>query len=338
MDAGVISGGAEGAAVVESSPLDVTPEAHRAPKGPDGKFRQVQDVADRTNVEASQGGGGETQQEAAARRKLALKVYGEEHALELDDGTAQSLAKVLGVDPDKLGEALQKSAAGSRALSEAAKERRAIAQERAEMEKRFERLRQSPDDVLAELGVDPDELALRRLQAAAQRESMTPEQLAMAEREQALSAREAKLQQMEQARQAEAAKVAEQQAFEHAQQTLIPALEASGLPKNHATLALMADVALDALDAGVELTPEQVAQETRALVMERTQSVLRGMQPAQLVQVLGKDLVRALMQHTVEQSRSAARPPPSPRHAQQVESAEDDGPAFLTPAQALRGL
>src|SRR5690606_11874701 len=148
------------------SPLDVTPEAHRAPKGPDGKFRQVQDVSDRTNVEASQGGGGETQQEAAARRKLALKVYGEEHALELDDGTAQSLAKVLGVDPDKLGEALQKSAAGSRALSEAAKERRAIAQERAEMEKRFERLKQSPDDVLAELGVDPDELALRRLQAA----------------------------------------------------------------------------------------------------------------------------------------------------------------------------
>jgi len=315
---------------------NATPEAHRAPKGPDGRFRQVQDVADaRASVDASQGGG-ETRQEASARRKLELKVYGESHALDLDDGTAQALAKVLGVDPERLGDALQKSAAGSRALSEAAKERRAAAEEKARVARLLQTLRESPEDALTEFGVDLDALALKRLQAAAQQESMTPEERAFAEREQALAAREAKLQQHEQKRQQAEQEQAQQAAMQQAQETLIPALEAAGLPRTHSTIALMADVALDALDAGITLTPEQVAQETRALVLERTQAVLRGMQPGQLAQVLGRDLVRSLMQHTVEQSRSAQRPPPQVRSAPPPRQEADSEPAFLTPAQALR--
>lgn len=340
MDA-VSTGGAASApsavsADTSAAQVSATPEAHRAPKGPDGRFRQVQDVADaRASVDASQGGG-ETRREASARRKLELKIYGESHALDLDDGTAQSLARVLGVDADKLGDALQKSAAGSRAMSEAAKERRAVAEEKARVGKLLATLRESPEDALGELGVDLDALALRRLQAAARQEAMTPEERAFAEREQALSAREAKLQQIEQQRQAQESEVAQQAAMRQAQETLIPALEAAGLPRTHASVALMADVALDALDAGITLTPEQVAQETRALVLERTQAVLRGMQPAQLVQVLGKDLVRALMQHTVESSRAAQRPPPQVRQAAPPRQEADNEPAFLTPAQALR--
>lgn len=330
VDAGVATeGGAD---------FNAQPEAHRAPKGPDGKFRQVQDVADAAarKPEASQGGAGETAAQAAARRKLELKINGEVRTAEFDEGTLGSLAELYGVTPEELTATLQRSVAGHRALSEAAKERRAIAQQRAEVEQRLERLRQAPDEVLAELGVDPDELALRRLQEAARREAMSPEQVELMERERQLAAREQKLQQIEQQRQQQAQKAAEEEAFRHAQETLVPALEASGLPKNHATLSLLADVGESMLDAGLELTPEALAQEARAIVMERTQSVLRDMKPAQLVQVLGKDLVRALMKHTVEQSRSSLRPP-APQPTQQPRQQEDSEPEFISPAQALRG-
>src|SRR5690606_20553375 len=199
MDVAASGGAATGApaSAVEGAASVPTPEAHRAPKGPDGRFRQVQDVADaqtsQARPEASQGGG-ETPAEAAARRKLELKINGEVRTGEFDDASLKSLADLYGVSQEELTATMQKSLAGHRAMSEAAKERRALAKEREEMQRRIERLKQSPDDVLAELGVDPDELALRRLQAAAQREAMTPEQLALAEREQAISQREAKLQ------------------------------------------------------------------------------------------------------------------------------------------------
>jgi hypothetical protein len=280
---------------------------------------------------------GDAPPEAATRRKVALKVFGQDHALEFDDGTASALARVLGVESDQLESALQKTAAGSRALSEAAKERKAAAAERAQVQSLLEALRSDPDSVLEQLGVDADAMALKRLQARAQREAMTPEERAFSEREQALAKREAAIQAHEAKSQQAAQTQAEAAAFAEAQQTLLPALEASGLPRNHASLQLLANVGLEALDAGVDLTPQQVAAEARHRVQEMVGSVLRDAKPEALVALLGKENVRALMRHSVEQARTAQRPPPSTTVQAPRPPPKDEAPVFLRPSQVLRG-
>lgn len=310
------------------------------PRGPDGKFLPVTGQGGAEAADSRP----ETSSQAAARRRLALKVRGEEHALELDDEAAAALAHLYGTTPDRLDVALQKSVAGDRALKEAAQERQRAA-------RLLEALKASPEDALAQLGIDVDELALRRLQAAAQREAMTPEERALAEREAALAARERELRSVEEQRQQQALQAEQEAAFQAAQQNVMAALQQEGLPRSHRTIRMVADVMIGAMDAGLDLTPQQVAAEVRAqldginedylgalpedVLSQRLAPRLQSMPAERLVALLGPRL-RDVLQHTVQQHRERAgvvaqrtAPEPSP----------SAGPAeIMTPSEALRRM
>lgn len=326
-----------------SSPVAAqTPtSAPSTPRAPDGRFLPRDGQGEPPAPEAP----AETAAQAAARRRLALKVRGEEHALDLDDATAAQLARLYGVSPDRLEVALQKDVYGDRAIKEGRQ-----AQEQAR--RLLEALRSSPEDALAELGVDVDALALKRLQAAARQEAMTPEERAFAEREQALAEREARLRAIEEQAEAKNRTAAEQQAFETVQRDVLSALQENGLPRSHRTIRMVADVMLGAQRAGIALTPAQVAAEVRAEIDglsddylgampedalgQRVGPRLQSMPVERLVSLLGPRL-RDVLQHTVAQQRARAgvvqhqaapSAPPASQGQQEI----------LTPSEALKRL
>jgi len=330
-----------------SAPIGSPAPAQAAPaasgeraRGPDGKFIP-------SSGDAAPSVPPETPTQAAARRRLALKVRGEEHALDLDDSTADALARLYGTTPDRLDVALQKDVYGDRAIKEGRQ-----AQEQA---KRLIEALRSPESVveaLEALGHDVDALSFKRLQAAAARESMTPEERAFAEREQALAQREARLREIEERGQEQERTQAEQQAFASAQAGVLAALQEHGLPRSHRTIRMVADAMLGAMQAGITLTPAQVAAEVRAeldglnteylgaipeeALGQRLAPRIAAMPVERLVAMLGPRL-RDVLQHTVAQQRARAGVVPQ-ASAQPVQQPAGEPQEILTPSEAMRRL
>lgn len=147
-------------------------------------------------------------------------------------------------------------------------------------------------------------------------ESMTPEQKELAELRKFKTEREETAKQQKEREQAEAQSAEEKEFFQGFQQEIVQALDASDLPKSKFTVGRMAYWIKQNLrkgyDAPMEVIVNQVKQERNAIVS----SMVKDSAPAQLVEMLGKDVVQKIRMwdlENLEKLQGGGGTPPAPR-------------------------
>ena len=196
----------------------------------------------------------------------------------------------------------------------------------AEMEKTFaarEKLfKENPKQALKELGIDPYEFSQMTLEEFLQESEKTPEQkelerLKKFEQEQ-LSAKE----QQEQAR-----KQAEFDAILQGKQqeldTIIPEMiDKYGLIKDISSAQRIADVMLDAMEVGVDLTYDMAARLVKKEQEDYFKSMTSRMAPEQLYSYLGEDGFKKVSEYSLAKIKQqpaqqiTPEPPKTPFKAQ----------------------
>lgn len=252
----------------------------------------------------------------AEKRKLKFRANGEE--IEIDeDRAAQELA-----------------------ISYGAKKKFTELDQR---EKAFEAARQKllrPESFwqgVSELGLTDEqahELAYGRLSGFVEEQNLTPEQKQLRHRQMELEAREAKIREAEEAREAQ-----EQDRRTEATLRLltkeVPArLDAAGLPKDGAIIAMVTQHLRDAEAAGMELSPETVARAVDLANEDLASNLVRianTLSPEQAAKRF-PDLARKLRQYDLEQLRArrgqVAAPPKQPESPPEPAKSK-----FLTPSE-----
>lgn len=276
-----------------AAPRPTTPAPAPAHRAPDGKFLPKAGAVGVAPPEE-----GEKPPEPEWRFKEKLKLHGKEEDV---DYSREDLVREL-----QLARANARKIAG--ADSTAAKAQRL-----------FELARANPEAFMKELGHDPDAWARQRLASEAKLNAMTQEERAIHERDARIAELEGKEKTREEQVKEWRRQVAQKKMQEGMHSKFMQGLEATGLPKTHESLYLMAETARLAIDAGRELTGEQLARETERRVETFTAHYLKGLSGASLAKKLGPELVKSLIQHSIsefEQSQNfepkPTDPPPTP--------------------------
>lgn len=201
---------------------------------------------------------------------------------------------------------LQKTEAADRRLQEAT-------QTKAQAEAIMKQFESDPEGALKKMGKDPEKFINDFLARKARESQMTPEQLE-AER---LKAQLAEYQHRENADKAEKAKLAQEAMDQRVADNLAVQFtqiaQANGLPGNPKTLALMADVALEALEAEINITPEQLASEVKYRLQNDRVDVAKAhltdlTDDQALVEFLGPELISRIAKLSLGQIPSKAKP------------------------------
>lgn len=193
-------------------------------------------------------------------------------------------------DPAELEAAVQARSTIDQSLKE-------IASSRAELEAKLAAVKTPAQlrKLLKEMGADEAKFAEDVLIEAMEYEKLTPEQRELKElRDEKAAAQKAK----EDAAKAEAdAKVERQTAELRAsyEKQFMAAVIDSGLPKTAHTVAQLASIVEDGLEAGYEVTPAEAATIHRARWYESTRAQVESMQPAQVRELIGSAVWQALL-------------------------------------------
>lgn len=254
------------------------------------------------------------------RRTLKAKVYGEER--EISAESVESLSKELGIPPEFILRNLQTSAAAQKRLQEVAEKEKAWEARRAKM-------KEDPWSVLKdEAGLDPDQAAIARVQRLMEQEAMSPEQRAAAEYQRKAQEAEAKLKAMEEEKQTAAQQAETQKVIEGLNKAIPEAAQAAGLPRSPAVGRMMVEFMLSQARAGADVDPADAAQYAKETVQGWTAETLKSMNEDQIVSFLGPEVVKRILQHSVNKVRGTQAQVPTP--AAPAAPAQRP-PTFLTP-------
>ena len=220
------------------------------------------------------------------KRKYTLKVDGKEEVLELDDVETTTR--------------LQKAHAAEKRMQEAAEERKKIAG-------LLKYMKDDPFGAAKELGVDLDALAEKRLAEKFKVELMKPEERAQYELQKKAQEYEAKVKQYEAQEKARAEAQLAERVFKETEASFMAALKTEGVEPSYQTLYEMAQVAKDALQYGVELSPAQLATEVKSRIMQANakleQSIRKNLKGEELIKHLGDETVREVLRYAVEKAK-----------------------------------
>lgn len=242
-------------------------------------------------------------------RKIKIKVDGAEEEIDLDSMSDEEAATHF-------------------QMSRAARKRM---QESADVKKQFasiqEMIRKDPFAALSDPafgGLDLEKLAEERL-AAKYRESLMPEpEREKAELQKKLAAYEAKEKERAEAAQRQESEALEAKVRDELEAEFIAGLEESGLPKNPATIRMMAEVTRDNLVNGIEMTRQQIVAEVNGRMREVHQHVTKGLEGDALFKHLGDDVVKKVLKYAVEKAKAARTFVPQPVSNQAIDL--DDHP------------
>lgn len=218
------------------------------------------------------------------------------------------------VTDEELVRGYQRASAASKRLEEVAKARK-------ELEERTSRLKADPWAFLKEGGLDPDQLAIQRVQALMEQESMTQEQRRIAALEAEKAQAEAKAKRYEE-EQAKATQTAEMQRAAAQLNKVIPeAAEKVGLPRTPQAGRMVVEQMLAMARAGVDPDPVDAAEAVKERLDGFVRETMGAMDDAKLVALLGPEMVRRLATYAAGQARSTlpgaqVRPlnqPPKPK-------------------------
>ena len=185
---------------------------------------------------------------------------------------------------------IQKAGAVDRRIQEAA-------EERGKAEALLKLFEEDPEAALAKIGKDPTKVLEAYLAKKAKLELMSPEQREKHKLEEELAAERAKLKAIEDERRTKAQEEQDAKVAESLEAELIAAADAHQLDRTPETLEMMADVALELVELGLQVTPNQVAAEVARRQTEyveaRDKKVLsRLTDDAKLLAYLGPELVK----------------------------------------------
>jgi hypothetical protein len=230
------------------------------------------------------------------KRKFKLKVDGQEYEEELDEVAITTR--------------LQKAHAAEKRMQEAAESRKRQQQLIDLGKENFE------EAAKALWGLDPrahyEKMLADEYDRQLQEADMTPEQRALAEKERALAEREAEVKKWRDEREQEKQNAELTQQRQSEERYLSEALELSKLPKTHESLYYLAETASLNEEMGIELSPEQVANETRERLKSISNHVLDGFDndDAGLVRWLGEKRIQQVRRFLVAQAKGIKQPAP----------------------------
>lgn len=303
---------APGKAASPAPVADVKPTG----RAPDGRFlpkEGTQGIAPAEPAPESRQPG-ETKE--AYRLRTKLKVYGKEEEVDLGE---EDLVRELQV---------------SRARAKKLAELEAKWKEREELERLAEK---DPDEYLRRKGHNPDELAKRRLLAAIEAESMSPEQRELAAERQKREALEKHIQD-EETKRTEALRELKKQQFREQRKAIYrEALAKFELPDQHETIYLMGETERLMRDEGMEVTPEALVKETQRRIDTFTRNFLAKLDAPGLIKALGQEKMRELLRHSVsefERTHSVSPPPPQ----QPAAPSQEEKPRYLTQLEVEANL
>lgn len=230
-----------------------------------------------------------------APRTIKAKVYGREADLPAE--TVESLAKALGVTPDQFLRHVQTAAASQRAFEDAAKSRKETDAIRA-------RMKSNPWDVLREDGMDPDALAIQRVQALMEQESMTQEQRRIAALEAEKAQAEARAKALEDQQRQASQQVEMQQAAAQLNKVIPEAAERAGLPRSPVVGRMMVEHMLSQARAGITPDPDAAAEYAAETVRAWQSAAFTGADDAKIVSLLGPEVAKRVAAYMAGQARS----------------------------------
>lgn len=181
---------------------------------------------------------------------------------------------------------------------------------RKEVNSFIEQLRKNPRKILSDpnLGVDVKQLAAQIIEEEIENSQKSPEQLEKERIENEL--RELKEQyerEKEEARTKEFERLQEIE-FERYDNLMTKALETSDLPKSPYVVKKMADYMLMALDAGVDVSPNDVLPLVREEIQEDLKQMFAVMPDEVVEKVVGKDVFNRIRKKNLAKAKSAPAP------------------------------
>ncbi len=182
---------------------------------------------------------------------------------------------------------------------------------------------EDPEATLAKLGKDPQKLIAEHLARKAKTELMTPEQREAQKLQQERDEYKAKVEAIESEKKAAAQAQIDQRNFTALEQQLIAAADKAGLDQSPEVLEWMADIAIEAVELGYSITPEQVAQEVilrqTQTIEQRDKKLLAKLEGKKLLGYLGETTlarVKAALAEADAESLKKIPPPQKPKVTQ----------------------
>lgn len=248
-----------------------------------------------------------TQQEIKKQlEKFKLVVDGEEIEREFDLSDKESLKREL-----------QKAIAFEKRRAEILEEKK---QTYAEKQKLLEmaKLMEDPYSYLRKLGPKGIEASEKLMLEQYQQEMMTPEQRQLQELQQKLAHYEQVEKQRQEQEQLQQQQALEQQYAEKFQKTIIDSLTKVNLPKTPKLVQRAAELLKQNIQYGLELDSFELAEIIKQDYMAGISEISKNATPEQLIEIYGKDTIKKLMKHQIEQMKS--KQPQSTKSFSQVGS------------------
>jgi hypothetical protein len=239
-------------------------------------------------------------------------------------GKVDGAEKQWELTPEEVVTRLQKSEASEKRMQEAAGVRKQWDQIR-------ELAKTNPELVLKELaGIeDADAWAEQRVEKKWKKELMPEHERQMLELQQRAETAERRAKEIETAQQAEFQKQQDAKLEAQMESEFKRAFELTSLPWDPEHLELFGQIALDAIDYGIQLTPEQMAAEvksrldTKAKATEdKLRSQFTGLKGEDLLSWLGEDGVKEVLRAAVAKHEQSQTAPVAPAPSTSVESPE----------------
>lgn len=277
-----------------AAPANSAPVADKSPTGDSGLFdsnstsenMESQDLSSESEIDAAVDEGDLSKAEAKElKKKLKLKVDGKEEEFEIDLNNEEELKKHF-----------QKSKSFDKRLQE-------FSGLKSNVEKFMEQLKNSPESVLEQLGIDVDTLSEKRIQKKIEELSKSPEQI---EREKMQTELETLRKEKEEA--AKAKEIAEQEAMMNKtameiESSIIKAMEntKSILPKNNPeVISQIAKAMHQAMVKGYnEVTVEDVVPIVEKRYREQLAKLFDALPEETLEMVVGKGNLERLRKKRV---------------------------------------
>lgn len=223
------------------------------------------------------------------KRSFKLKVDGKEEAWE---GTDEEIAHEL-----------QKVRASTRRFEEA---RKAKQEAQSERESFAKKLKENPRAALKEAGIDVEDWMAKELAEEIRSGQMTPEQRELQKLKAQLSETEKQQKQRETQEAAAKMSAAADAQWKALEPQFVKAMEAhADLPRTKGTMARIAEVGLEFLNAGLDLTPAQVVAEVARREADGFTGRIRKAPVEALEKLLTPEQVKGLAKREAERIRKA---------------------------------
>ncbi len=225
---------------------------------------------------------------------------------------------------------LQKSEAADQRFQEAADTKRRAEELLALIEK-------DPEAALAKAGRDPAKVLEEYLSRKAREATLTPEQKEHEQLKRQLEEYKAKAEKADADQRSAAQKAMDERTSTQLEETLLGAAAQYGLDRTPATLELLADVALELVEYGINPTPDQLCQEVihrqKEHIGARDSKIISKLSDDKLMEHLGPEVVKRIVAASLK-----SVPKPGARSAPRAPAEETPAKGYLTEAELERSL